>query len=412
MRIAMMTSNYKPFVGGVPISIERLANSLRQRGHTVFVLAPECGSTDDDIFTIRFRTVRPLQHGGFRLSQLFDPALPHIFSTLGVDLIHVHDPFFVGHLALSLGRKYHIPVVYTHHTRYEQYLHYVRAYAAAEARAREGHPLTAGFLRELREGWLPAWVAAFENRCDTVIAPSESMRQELLRLGVCRPVHVLPTGIPEYAFERDDIESARLRRELSGGKPHLLCTVSRLGREKNLDALLRSMAVLKERIGDTFRLAVLGEGPERAALETLRGRLGLGGNVCFCGAVENRSLAAFHRASDLFVFSSRSETQGIVLLEAMAAGSPVIAFQAPGAQDVVRDGLNGFLTCEADFAPRVAEVLGNRALRQALSSVAIRTARRFTTDEIARGAEALYCSAGAGDMVRLMPPAPVVRQTV
>ena len=149
-----------------------------------------------------------------------------------------------------------------------------------------------------------------------------------------------------------------------------------------------------------------------AALETLRGRLGLGGNVCFCGAVENRSLAAFHRASDLFVFSSRSETQGIVLLEAMAAGSPVIAFQAPGAQDVVRDGLNGFLTCEADFAPRVAEVLGNRALRQALSSVAIRTARRFTTDEIARGAEALYCSAGAGDMVRLMPPAPVVRQTV
>ena len=113
MRIAMMTSNYKPFVGGVPISIERLANSLRQRGHTVFVLAPECGSTDDDIFTIRFRTVRPLQHGGFRLSQLFDPALPHIFSTLGVDLIHVHDPFFVGHLALSLGRKYHIPVVYT-----------------------------------------------------------------------------------------------------------------------------------------------------------------------------------------------------------------------------------------------------------------------------------------------------------
>ncbi len=411
MRIVMMTSNYKPFVGGVPISIDRLAAGLRERGHTVFVFAPVCGDTRgiDDLYTFRFRTVRPLQGGGFRLSQLFDPSIQRIFPTLGADLIHVHDPFLVGHLALALGRKYHIPVVFTHHTRYEQYLHYIRAYAAAEARARDGHPVTAGLLRELREEWLPAWVAAFENRCDAVAAPAESMRQELLQLGVKQPVCVLPTGLPESAFVRDDLQAARLRRELAGGRTHLLCTVSRLGREKNLDVLLRSMACLRERIGGDFRLAVLGEGPERAALEALRDRLGLREQVLFCGMVENHGLAAYHCASDLFVFASRTETQGIVLLEAMAAGRPVVALDAPGAQDVVRDGVNGFLTCEAGFAPRIAGLLRDRPLRQAFAKAALRTARRFTVGEVAREAEMLYCTAKFGRMVRLLPPALAAR---
>lgn len=396
MRIAMLTSNYKPFVGGVPISVERLAEGLRRQGHTVFVFAPECGDCVDDIWTYRFQTVRPLQSGGFRFQQLFDQTVYRIFPTLGVELIHVHDPFLVGHMALRLGRKYHIPVIFTHHTRYEQYLHYVGVYAAAEARARAGHPVTAGLLREVRERWLPERVAAFENRCSAVIAPSESMRQELLRLGVVRPVQAIPTGLPESAFSWDAAESVRLRRQLAGDRPYLLCTVSRLGREKNLETLLRCMVLLKEQIGAVFRLAVLGEGPQRAALETLRDCLGLREEVTFCGAAENSSLASYHRASDVFVFTSRTETQSIVLLEAMAAGCPVVALRTPGPQDVIRDGLNGFLTCEADFAPRIAELLRSASLRKSLSSGALYTARCFTADEIARRAEAFYCEVCAG----------------
>jgi len=225
MRIAMLTSNYKPFVGGVPISVERLAGGLRRQGHTVFVFAPECGDCVDDIWTYRFQTVRPLQSEGFHFRQLLDQTVYRIFPTLGVELIHVHDPFLVGHMALRLGRKYHIPVIFTHHTRYEQYLHYVGVYAAAEARARAGHPVTAGLLREVRERWLPERVAAFENRCSAVIAPSESMRQELLRLGVVRPVQAIPTGLPESAFAWDAAESVRLRWQLAGDRPYLLCTV-------------------------------------------------------------------------------------------------------------------------------------------------------------------------------------------
>lgn len=406
MRIAMITNNYKPFVGGVPISIERLADGLRARGHKVFIFAPayENNPVEDDIYTFRFRTVAPFMRGGFRPSQLFDGRVGRIFPTMGVDLIHVHSPFVVGPLALRLGRQYHLPVVFTHHTRYEQYLHYIRPYALAESRARDGHPVTAGLLRELREDWLPAWVAAFENRCTAVAAPSESMRQALLRQDVQTPVSVLPTGLPESAFARNDIESAKLRQQYAGGRRCLLCTVSRLGREKNLDVLLRGMAALRERIGDTFRLLVLGEGPERAALEALSGRLGLSENVCFCGAVENRKLPAFHRASDLFVFTSRSETQGIVLLEAMAAGSPVVALDAPGARDVIRSGVNGCLTREADFAPCIASLLENPARRRELSAGASSTAEGFTMDRVAQRAEAFYAAAIEDHLAQLLPP--------
>lgn len=410
MRIAMITNNYKPFVGGVPISIERLADSLRARGHKVFIFAPEYGDNrvEDDIYTCRFRTVTPFLRGGFRPSQLFDSRVGRVFPTMGVDLIHVHSPFVVGPMALRLGRQYRLPVVFTHHTRYEQYLHYVRPYALAEARARDGHPVTAGFLRELREDWLPAWVAAFENRCSAVAAPSESLRQTLLRQGVRVPVHVLPTGLPESAFARNDIESAKLRQRYVGGRPYLLCTVSRLGREKNLDALLRGMAALREQIGDTFRLLVLGEGPERAALEALSGRLGLSETVAFCGAVENSRLPAFHRASDLFVFTSRSETQGIVLLEAMAAGRPIVALDAPGTRDVIRSGVNGALTREADFAPCIASLLENPARRREMSAAAEAVAERFTTGEIARRAEALYAAAADEHPAQLPMPMPAI----
>lgn len=406
MRIAMITNNYKPFVGGVPISIERLADGLRARGHKVFIFAPEYenNSIEDDIYTCRFRTVEPFTRGRFRLSQLLDDRVRRIFPTMGVDLIHVHSPFVVGQLALRLGRQYRIPVIFTHHTRYEQYLHYVRPYALAEARARDGHPVTAGFLRKLREDWLPAWVAAFENRCSAVVAPSESMRQALLRQNVQTPVHVLPTGLPEAAFVRNDIESAKLRQRYAGGRPYLLCTVSRLGREKNLDTLLRAMAALRAQIGDTFRLLVLGEGPERAALETLGGRLGLAGTVIFCGTVENGRLPAFHRASDLFVFTSRSETQGIVLLEAMAAGRPVVALEASGTRDVIRSGVNGCLTCEADFAPCIASLLENPARRREMSAAAEVVAGHFTMDGIARRAEMLYAAAADEHLARLPSP--------
>lgn len=395
MRIVMLTSNYKPFVGGVPISIERLADGLRSRGHTVFLFAPACGTgreSGDDIYTYRFRTVRPLLGGGFRPEQLFDPSVERVFRDLGADVIHVHDPFLVGRQALSLGRRYGVPVVFTHHTRYGQYLHYVRVYAAAEAYACEGHPLAAGLLRELRERWLPDYVTAFENRCDAVIAPSASLRQELLQRGVSRPVHILPTGLDETAFARNDIASAKLRKELLGAKRFLLCTVSRLSREKELDVLLRSMAALKERVGDVFRLVVIGEGPERTSLETLRDRLGLAENVKFIGTVENARLAEYHRASDLFLFTSHSETQGIVLLEAMAAGRPVVALRAPGTVDIVQDGFNGCLTCEADFAPCIAELLADPIRRSMLSGQALATARRFTAGEIAKRAEAFYCT--------------------
>ena len=129
MRIAMMTNNYKPFVGGVPISIERLADSLRDLGHTVYVFAPDYKSPmDDDAYTFRFPTMKHKIAGAIPVPNLIYSYVKKTISTLHIDLIHVHHPWMIGNVATRIGKEFHIPVVFTYHTRYEQYLHYLKPF--------------------------------------------------------------------------------------------------------------------------------------------------------------------------------------------------------------------------------------------------------------------------------------------
>ena len=139
MRIAMMTNNYKPFVGGVPISIERLADSLRALGNTVYILAPDYKSNvPDDGYTFRFPTTQKRIAGAVPVPSLMYHHVKGIISTLAIDLIHVHHPVMIGNVATRLGKELHIPVVFTYHTRYEQYLHYLKPLGYLQNKANEG----------------------------------------------------------------------------------------------------------------------------------------------------------------------------------------------------------------------------------------------------------------------------------
>jgi len=223
------------------------------------------------------------------------------------------------------------------------------------------------------------------------IAPTPEMKDYLEQLHTGTEGRVMPTGLPADSFYPDEKRALGLRRKLAGDKRYLFCTVARLAKEKNLEFLLQSVKMFKEAFGDDFRLALVGDGPYRAKLEAKTTALGLRDEVVFVGKVPNQEIKDHCCASDLFLFPSLSETQGIVLLEAMAAGTPVLALRATGTEDVVVNGRNGYMTeaTEGDFVGKLMEILEKKEL-DLLRQGARLTAEGYRCERIAQIAIAAY----------------------
>lgn len=385
MKVAMFTNNYLPFIGGVPISIDRLANGLRALGHEVTVFAPEYGSEksmEKDV--VRYASLPICFRNGMVIPNFLDPKIHREFVNGGFDVIHVHQPFGIGNVAVHLSRKYQIPLVFTYHTQYGEYLHYLKF-----MRGKQGEETKiCGKVRE----YVPVYMNHFMEQCSLVFAPSVDMKNYLMQKSGMPLIKVLPTGLEPDAFQKNKETSEALRRKYIGDKAYLLCVVSRLEKEKNLYFLLDSLCLLKEKSKDNFRFLMIGDGGERALLEEYARKRGLGENVIFTGAVINEEVKDYLGACDLFAFSSKSETQGIVLAEAMAAGLPVVALEAVGVRDIVRDGENGFMTpeCEERFADAVCECLKREGCKERFSQCARQTAAAYRKDKVARQAIAGY----------------------
>ena len=255
MKIAMFTNNYKPFIAGVPVSIERLAGGLRQLGHTVVVFAPDYGTGEDEPDVVRYRTIYR-KKSGVVVGNYLDSVIEQQFRGMDFDVIHVHHPIGSGYTALYLGRKYGVPVAYTYHTRYEEYLHYFKLFEEMQRREDLFHGLT----RYSQEVLVPGYMSLFSNQCNLVFAPTEMMRSLITASGVRTPVEILPTGLEDSAFLENAVRSAALRAEYLGGRRYLFCTVSRLEQEKNLNFMLDGLLKLKEIMGDCFRVVVIGDG--------------------------------------------------------------------------------------------------------------------------------------------------------
>ena len=354
MRIAMMTNNYKPFVGGVPISIERLADSLRDLGHSVYVFAPDYKSpVDDDEYTFRFPTMKHKIAGAIPIPNLIYGYVKNAISTLDIDLIHVHHPVMIGNVATRIGKEFHIPVVFTYHTRYEQYLHYLTPFGYLQ---NKGNLLGESILDFAQRQVIQRYLNHFLEKCDMVFAPTESIQNYLKPFHIDTPISIAPTGLPPACFE-NHIEATAIRKKYLQKKQYLFCTVSRLAKEKNLSFLLRGVSAVKKQLGDVF---IIGE-------------------------VSNHKISAYHQACDLFLFSSKSETQGIVLLEAMAAYLPVFAIRATGVSDVVVNGENGVLSSDSitEWADNLISILKNPAVLIKMRSSARTTALLYDEKSIA-----------------------------
>lgn len=389
MRIAMMTNNYRPVVGGVPVSIDRLSDGLRARGHRVTVFAPDHENAVFEPDVVRFRSHDANLPAGAVLPDIFDPAIEGNFRMGGFDVIHIHHPMLIGYNGLHLARKYGVPVTFTYHTQYEQFLHCAAPYAALEQRAAQN-----GVLNAACDGLKQ--MVAFHNKvvansCDLVFAPTPEIRRVLIDKSIESPIELMPTGLAREDFTHNAARAADIRDRYRAGRDHLFCSVARLSPEKNIPFLLHAMARFKE-TEQSFRLLMIGDGPDRGKLQTMACDLGLGDDVVFTGCVPHDEMADYYNACDAFVFASKSETQGIVLLEAMAAGLPVVAVDACGVCDVVANNRNGYRTMESEtqFAAALSAVVNDDALMAELRAGAALTASRYTADAMAQTAESAY----------------------
>lgn len=325
MRVGVFTNNYLPMRGGVTASIEILRRGCEDRGHSVYVFAPRFrGHTDSSLAVFRYPSVPAFSYPDFSLPIPFSPRIERAAKAIGIDVFHAQHPFLLGPAARRIARETGRPLVFTYHTQYDKYAHYVP------------------FSRGLVEREAVRRSTRFASSADLVIAPSRWVKNFLLEHGVTAPVEVVPTGVEEETFTPGSSAAARAALGLPEGKPTLLYA-GRLDREKNIELILDAFVHVSASIPEA-RLLLAGQGSERSRLEALARRSCAGGRVIFLGSKPREELPAVYRAADLFIFASQTETQGLAVAEAMACGLPVVAARAPGVDEMIRDGETGVLT--------------------------------------------------------------------
>jgi len=295
--------------------------------HDVLVVAPRFDNRhEDESGVLRIPAVQNFNGTDFSVPLPAPIKVIGALNDFNPDIIHSHHPFLLGDTALRLAASCNVPVVFTHHTRYEQYTHYLPGDSAALKH----------FVIDL--------VIGYCNLCNRVVAPSESIAQILRSHKVESPIEVIPTGIDPLYFAESDRASPRLRLEIPENA-FIVGHVGRLAPEKNLAFLVDAVAQFLLR-NPAARFLLVGEGPTREEMLGTLARLGLMHRVHLLGVVDRQVLADAYHCMDVFVFASRSETQGMVLAEAMAAGTPVVALDASGVREIVVDTVNGRLLPE------------------------------------------------------------------
>lgn len=321
MRILMVSDVYFPRVNGVSTSIETFRRCLADGGIEVRLVVPRYGDEADEPGVVRVPG-RPVPRDPEDCLVGWRAMHRAVLAAAGdCDLIHLQTPFVAHYAGLSAARRLGLPVLATYHTLFEEYLQHYAPWLPA--------------------GWLRRQARALSRRqCNAlhgVVVPSTAMRRRLEDYGVTAPMHVLPTGIPVDRFAGGDGAAFRAAHGIAPGRPVALF-VGRVAHEKNIGFLLHAMTHARRYCHDPL-LIVAGEGPATAALQAQVDTLGLTGNVRFIGYLDRRQgLPACYAAADAFVFASRTETQGLVLLEAMAAGLPVVGLAEMGTVDILAPG--------------------------------------------------------------------------
>ncbi len=375
MNILMMTNTYTPFIGGVERSVAAFSERFRLLGHRVVIVAPTFKNmphNEPDV--VRVPAVQRFNGTDFSVQLPIPGVLHTALEGFVPDVVHSHHPYLIGDTALRVAAHHRAPLVFTFHTFYERYTHYVPGDCAALKR----------FVVTLSSG--------YANLCDHVLAPSRTVANVLAARDVMAPIHICPTGIDVNAFKHGD--GARMRRKTGiPGRARVVGTVSRLAPEKNIPFLAEAVCrFLANRPRAWF--IIVGSGPSESIVADVARRFGVGARVRMLGALQGRDLVDAYHAFDVFAFASQSETQGLVITEAMAAGVPIVALDGPVVAEMVIDEVNGRLIRRQDvgeFAGALAVVPSRgKSQRLALGRAGFDTAGEFDLARCAQRVELVY----------------------
>ena len=373
----MVSDVYFPRVNGVSTSIQTFARELRAAGHSITLIAPDYGAAADEEFDIiRIPARRVPTDPEDRLMHYRKVlALDTMLMARRFDIVHIQTPFVAHYAGLGLAYRLGVPVVETYHTFFEAYFD--------------------KYVTFLPGVWLRGAARRFSRRqCNSVnrvIAPSAMLRDVLRGYGVRTPIEVIPTGIERERFSGGDGEGFRKRCAIPPDWK-VLVHVGRVAHEKNIGFLLQVLERLRHQ-EPKLLLIIAGEGPARRSLEREVAARGLGAHVLFVGYLQrDGQVQDCFCAGDVFVFASRTETQGLVLLESMALGVPVVSTAIMGTRSIMQAGRGGLVAEEeaGQFAGQVQRLLSDRVLHQRLAAEAVEYAHEWSAPSQARRLLALY----------------------
>jgi 1,2-diacylglycerol 3-alpha-glucosyltransferase len=375
MHIAHFTNTYLPVTSGVVRSVRSFRQALVDLGHLVFVFAQHASDyEDEEPFIFRYPALDlPLQD--YPLTIPVSNFVEKLLPSLKLDVIHAHHPALLGQVAAKKAVELNVPLVFTHHTRYQEYSHYV------------------ALPQELVKDVIQRWLADYMERCQHVVVPSESIKTMLVeRYGIHERVTAVPTGIDLEPYKKADGRGIRQRRNWDDKL--VFISVGRLAEEKNWGTLLKAaLPVLKRH--PQVCLAIVGDGDDRPQLEQQAQKMDIDSQVEFVGRVPFDAIPSYLKAADMFCFASITETQGLVTLEAMAAGLPVVAVDATGTSDAVTHEVEGLLTPDNPQAlgQAMERLVNDAGLRAQFAEAATRKAETFENKRMGQRLLDVYAQA-------------------
>lgn len=373
MKIAVFTDSFLPNINGVVTSVVNSSKEMAKKGHKIliFTVKPKkCPKIDfgKNIYIVRFSPLNIIKYPDFSLAAPNYLKCLRILKRFRPDIIHIHMPSPLGWCALMASKSLDIPVIGTYHTLLPDFLEHT-SLPKRITKSKTSRKLTWKYTNN------------FYNRCDVVTTPSAVMRKVLIKYGIKKPVIFISNGVNLARFH--PINSRK------DGKTIL--HVGRISYEKNIDVLIKSFRILLKKKPDA-KLLIAGKGPDMNNLKKITGKL-LNKSIMFLGQIEHNKLAGLYSSADIFATASTVETEGLVILEAMACGQPIIGVNKLAIPYIVKHEKNGFIAHpynEKEIADYMLKLLKDKNLRKKFGKESLRIVKDFSLDNIINKLEGIY----------------------
>lgn len=383
MRIGLFTDTYPPHINGVSTSVQMLKNSLEKKGHTVYVITANNSSIkykfDEEENVIRIPGL-PVGIYDYRLTRIYPLKIINLIKKWNLDVIHSHTEFGVGIFARIVAKQFNIPLVHTYHTMYEDYTHYI----------------THGYFEKSSKK-IVEYLTKFY--CDTtaselIVPTNKTYRLFKEKYKYEKNIHIIPTGIEVDRFFSENIEKkfiTRLKKRYNiTKKDKVLLFVGRLAEEKNIEFLLKNTKKLIDSNGN-IKLLIVGDGPDKEKFEKMSKDLGIGDNVIFTGKVAWEEIQYYYHVSDIFVTASKTETQGLTVIEAMASGLTPVCIKDEAFESALIDGVNGyFFKDDKDYRDIILKLLTDTKRKNQIAKQARIQAEHLSSSTYAENVLTVY----------------------